>query len=148
MTGRGERVNSGGWGGGGQPPGAGGGRPQEGAETGDQRLPKAIWNGLQLRKRNKKMVQLGFEKTKELPDEDTFWDWLVKEGLADQPGIDMDFIDREVIERKYYICMKEEEGTKWLVKQFEKGVFYNDNNNVDHLIKARQMGEIWKTITV
>ena len=94
------------------------------------------------------MVQLGFEKTKELPDEDTFWDWLVKEGLADQPGIDMDFIDREVIERKYYICMKEEEGTKWLVKQFEKGVFYNDNNNVDHLIKARQMGEIWKTITV
>ena len=44
--------------------------------------------------------------------------------------------------------MKEEEGAKWMVEQFAKGIIYNDNNNVDHLVKARQMGELWKTITV
>ena len=105
-----------------------------------------------VRKRNKKMVQLGFEKTKELPDEQTFWDWLVKASLADQPGKDLDFIDREVMERKFYICMKEEEGAKWLVEKFESslegGIIYNDNNFEDHIIKAKQMGEFWKTITV
>ena len=136
--------------------GGGGGRgPLGGAGVGGDggrlsykdQLPQGIWNELKLRKKNKKMVQLqGFDKTKEFPDEDTFWMFLEKQGLVNLPEMDMDYIDREVMERKYYICMKEEEGAKWLIQYFEKEKpMYNDDNMRDHPITAKQMGDYWKT---
>ena len=96
------------------------------------------------------MVQLGFEKAADFPDEDTFWNWLAgTSGVTDNPDNEMDYWEREVIERKYYICMKEEEGAKWVEEQFgEEGILYSDSNHQDIPIKAKQMGDIWKFITV
>ena len=97
------------------------------------------------------MVQfLGFEKLSEFPDEESFWKWL--DGMAEVAeveGKEIDYFEREVIEKKYYICMKEEEGAEWIEKQFgDEGIGYYDKNNEEFKIQARQMGEVWKAVTV
>ena len=60
------------------------------------------------------MVKLmGFEKLSEFPDEDSFWKWL--EGMAEITevlGKEIDYFEREVIEKKYYLCMKDENGAE------------------------------------
>ena len=45
--------------------------------------------------------------------------------------------------------MKDESAAEWLEQKFgDEGIAYYDNNNEEFKIKARQMGEVWKTITV
>ena len=141
-------------GGGGLPPGSR--VPEEGGGGGagsnrfNSRLPVEIWNGLKLRKRNRKIVQLAFEKVSDFPDEDTFWRWL--HGIAEVtevPGKEIDYFEREAIERKYYLCMKDEDGAEWMEHIFgEEGIPYYDTNHEEVNIKARQMGDVWKDVTV
>ena len=115
----------------------------------NSQLPAGIRNGLRMRKRNKKIVQLDFAQTAEFPDEEAFWEWLEKGKFTDIEGMDMDYIEREVLERKYYICMKNEEAAKLMEEQFkEDEVIYTDKKHEDHRIIAKQMGDIVRTITV
>ena len=97
------------------------------------------------------MIQLqGFEKVSQFPDEDSFWKWL--DGIAEVaevPGVEIDYFEREVIEKKYYVCMKDENGAQWMEQKFgNEGIYYYDENNEEIQIGAKQMGDIWKTITV
>ena len=148
MAGRGGSAISGGgppWGGGGGSRG-GGGKGQHGVVGVEERedfrynsqLPAGIRNGLRMRKRNKKMVQLDFSGTAEFPDEEAFWKWLEREQFTDIEGMDMDYIEREVLERKYYICMKDEKAANLMVERFkEEEVLYMDRKMVDHCIIAK-----------
>ena len=157
--------------GGGLPPGrgtegGGGGRKQGGeVENGEgemrrrmvhnNRLPQEIFNGLRFRQKNRLMIQLSFEKVPAFPDEEAFWKWFGKSTGIDKDKEDeevmdiVDYFEREMIERKYYVCFKNEEGADWVEQNFsEEGLLYNDVNHGDHNIKVRRMGDMWKTISV
>ena len=45
-----------------------------------------------------------------LPSEDEVWEWLRKLNLTGDETHKLNYFEREIIEKKVYVCMKEESG--------------------------------------
>ena len=102
--------------------GGGGGRNERGG--GGSGLPPEILARLSQRKKNSKVVSLDFKvpSMPSLPSEDEVWEWLRKLNLTGDETHKLNYFEREIIEKKVYICMKEESGADWLAGKFEEGL--------------------------
>ena len=133
-------------------PGPGGGRGFERGGGGGSGLPHEILARLRLRRKNLKVVSLDFKvpNMPSLPDEEEVWDWLAGLNLTDDENHEIDYFEREVIEKKYYICMKEEQGAEWLAGKFEEGLKFKvpDEQGQEVTIKGKKEGEHWTAVVV
>ena len=145
--------------GGGVPQGGGGPRTGQGGGRGGgvgrgggggSGLPPEILADLRKRKKNSKVVSLDFKvpNMPGLPSEEEVWDWLAKRNLTDDEVHEVDYFEREVIEKKYYVCMKEELGADWLAGKFEAGLKFKVSEEVEVVIKGRKEGEQWSAVVV
>ena len=57
-----------------------------------------------------------------LPNEEEVWEWLAGLNLTDNEAHEIDYFERDVIEKKIYVCTKEESGAEWLAEKFEEGL--------------------------
>ena len=85
-----------------------------------------------------------------LPDEEEVWDWLAGLNLTDDENHEIDYFEREVIEKKFYVCMKEEQGAEWLAGKFEEGLKFKVPNEQGQevTIKGKKEGEHWTAVVV
>ena len=141
-----------GGGGGGRPGGGGGGgggRHDRGGGTGS-RLPPEILARLSRRKRNPRVVSLDFKvpNVPSLPTEEEIWDWLESQHLIEDESHEVEYFEREIIEKKIFVCMKEETGADWLAEKFEEGLKFKVPQGHDVLIKAKKECEKWYELVV
>ena len=103
-------------GGGGRNDGGGGGGRNERGGGGGSGLPREILARLSNRRKNSKVVSLDFKvpTMPSLPSEDEVWEWLGELNLTDDETHELKYIEREIIETKVYVCMKEESGADHL----------------------------------
>ena len=113
-------------------------------------LPPEILADLRKRKKNSKVVSLDFKvpNMPSLPSEEDVWDWLAGLKLTDDEAHEVDYFEREVIEKKYYVCMKEELGADWLAGKFEAGLKFKVSEETEVVIKGRKEGEQWSAVVV
>ena len=130
--------------------GPGGGRGGGFGRGGGSSLPREILTRLGKRRRNPKVVSLDFKlpNLPILPSLQELWDWLSANTLTDVEGQEIDYFEREVMEKKFYIVMKEESGAEWLAKKFETGLKFPVSEGLEVVIKARKEGEMWKAVLV
>ena len=141
-----------GGGGGGRPGGGGGGgggRHDRGGGTGS-RLPPEILARLSRRKRNPRVVSLDFKvpNVPSLPTEEEIWDWLESQNLIEDESHEVEYFEREIIEKKIFICMKEETGADWLAEKFEEGLKFKVPQGHEVTIKAKKECEKWHELVV
>ena len=140
-----------GGGGGGRPGGGGGGggRHDRGGGTGS-RLPPEILARLSRRKRNPRVVSLDFKvpNVPSLPTEEEIWDWLESQNLIEDESHEVEYFEREIIEKKIFICMKEETGADWLPEKFEEGLKFKVPQGHEVTIKAKKECEKWHELVV
>ena len=136
---------SGGGGGGG-----GGGRNDRGGGGGGSGLPREILARLSRRRKNVKVVSLDFKvpNMPSLPGEDELWEWLGGLNLTDHEVHEIDYCEREIIEKKVYVCMKEESGADWLAGKFEEGMKFKVLEGQEVTINGRKEGEKWLEVVV
>ena len=96
-------------GGGGKNQGGGRGRGPGGGRGGGggSELPHEILAELRQRSRNSKVVSLNF-KVPNMPsllNEEGVWEWLAGLNLTGNEAHEIDYFEREVIEKKFYVCM-------------------------------------------
>ena len=83
-----------------------------------------------------------------LPSEDEVWEWLGELNLTDDETHELKYIEREIIEKKVYVCMKEESGADWLAGKFEEGQKFQVSQGQEVMIKGRKEGEQWLEVVV
>ena len=83
-----------------------------------------------------------------LPSEDDLWKWLGDQNLTDDEAHEIDYVEREIIERKVYICMKTEAGADWLAGKFEEGLKFKGSEEQEVTIYGRKEGEQWLEVIV
>ena len=83
-----------------------------------------------------------------LPSEDEVWEWLRKLNLTGDETHKLNYFEREIIEKKVYICMKEESGADWLAGKFEEGLKFKVSEGQEVMIKGRKEGEQWLEVVV
>ena len=137
----------GGRGGGGR---GGGGRYDRGGGGGGSGLPREILARLSRRRKNVKVVSLDFKvpNMPSLPSEDDLWKWLEDLNLTDDEVHEIDYCEREIIEKKVYVCMKEESGADWLAEKFEGGLKFKVSEEQEVTINGRKEGERWLEVVV
>ena len=128
--------------------GGGGGRNERGG--GGSGLPPEILARLSQRKKNSKVVSLDFKvpSMPSLPSEDEVWEWLRKLNLTGDETHKLNYFEREIIEKKVYICMKEESGADWLAGKFEEGLKFKVSEEQEVMIKGKKEGEQWLEVVV
>ena len=106
-------------------------------------MPPEILTRLRMRKKNSKVVSLDFKvpNMPSLPGEEEVWQWLARLNLTEDAAHEIDYFEREVIEKKYYIRMKEESGADWLAEKLEAGLKFKVSEEVEVMIKGRKEGE-------
>ena len=113
-------------------------------------MPPEILTRLRMRKKNSKVVSLDFKvpNMPSLPGEEEVWQWLARLNLTEDAAHEIDYFEREVIEKKYYIRMKEESGADWLAEKLEAGLKFKVSEEVEVMIKGRKEGEQWLAVVV
>ena len=113
-------------------------------------MPPEILTRLRMRKKNPKVVSLDFKvpNMPSLPGEEEVWQWLARLHITDDAAHEIDYFEREVIEKKYYIRMKEESGADWLAEKLEAGLKFKVSEEVEVTIKGRKEGEQWLAVVV
>ena len=103
-----------------------------------------------MRKKKSKVVSLDFKvpNMPSLPGEEEVWQWLARLHITDDAAHEIDYFEREVIEKKYYIRMKEESGADWLAEKLEAGLKFKVSEEVEVTIKGRKEGEQWLAVVV
>ena len=137
-------------GGGGRNDGGGGGGRNERGGGGGSGLPREILARLSNRRKNSKVVSLDFKvpTMPSLPSEDEVWEWLGELNLTDDETHELKYFEREIIEKKVYVCMKEESGADWLAGKFEEGLKFQVSQGQEVMIKGRKEGEQWLEVVV
>ena len=83
-----------------------------------------------------------------MPSEDEVWEWLGELNLTDDETHELKYLEREIIEKKVYVCMKEESGADWLAGKFEEGLKFQVSQGQEVMIKGRKEGEQWLEVVV
>jgi len=101
-------------------------------------------------RKNSKVVSLDFKvpTMPSLPSEDEVWKWLGELNLTDDETHEVDYFEREIIEKKVYVCMKEESGADWLAGKFEEGLKFKVSEGQEVMIKGKKEGEQWLEVVV
>ena len=137
-------------GGGGRNDGGGGGGRNERGRGGGSGLPHEILARLSNRRKNSKVVSLDFKvpTMPSMPSEDEVWEWLGELNLTDDETHELKYLEREIIEKKVYVCMKEESGADWLAGKFEEGLKFKVSEGQEVMIKGKKEGEQWLEVVV
>ena len=116
----------------------------EGEQEEPQDSSLRSWQRLSRRKRNSKVVSLDFKvpNVPSLPSEEEVWKWLGDLKLMEDEMHEVDYFEREIIEKKVYVCMKEETGADWLAEKFEEGLKYKVPQGQEVMIKGRKECEL------
>ena len=85
-----------------------------------------------------------------LPNEEEVWEWLAGLNLTDNEAHEIDYFERDVIEKKIYVCTKEESGAEWLAEKFEEGLKFKvlEEQGQEVTIRGRKEGEHWLAVVV
>ena len=132
-----------------------GGREGAGGRQGGSELPSQIMRTLK-EKRNRKTVSLNFMKFTELPEINQVHSWLKEQGLLnredqDNPGRKVDWMERNIYAKKYFMHMMEEEGAEWMQRKFgEEGRDWIDpeTGEVAKITAKWEGGPMWKQVVI
>ena len=127
---------------------AGAGRQPRGG--GRSLIPPGIAR-MMKEKRSAKSVSLNFGSFSELPEPVAFHNWLKNLGVLGQELQEkqVEWVDRNVFTKTFYVYMKDVQGAEWLAQEFGDGRDWRDpDSNTVTRIKATWEGQSWKQLVI